>query len=77
MKAKLHGVKRIKITGEYIRLDSLLKYAAIAASGGEAKLMIQNGDVFVNGEPCTIRGKKLRPGDTVGYGGNLFVVSGG
>ena len=76
MKAKLHGIRRIGITGEYIRLDALLKYAAYAASGGEAKMMIQNSTVFVNGEPCTMRGKKLRPGDTVRCSDRWLVISG-
>lgn len=58
-------VKRLKITGEYIKLDSALKLAGFAATGGHAKLMIQNGEVKVNGEVCTARGKKLRSGDGV------------
>lgn len=53
------------ITGEFIRLDALLKFAALAQSGGEAKFFILEGDVHVNGEVCTQRGKKIRPGDTV------------
>lgn len=53
------------ITTEYIKLQDLLKLAAITATGGEAKLLIQDGEVLVNGEVCTMRGKKLRPGDVV------------
>ncbi|MBP5379162.1 MAG: S4 domain-containing protein YaaA [Ruminococcus sp.] len=56
---------RIKITTEFIKLDSLLKFASLVSSGGEAKQLIQNGEVLVNGEVCTMRGKKIRPGDTV------------
>ena len=53
------------ITTEYIKLQDLLKLAAVTATGGEAKLLIQDGEVLVNGEVCTMRGKKLRPGDVV------------
>ena len=56
---------RIKITTEFIKLDSLLKFASLVNSGGEAKQLIQNGEVLVNGEVCTMRGKKIRPGDKV------------
>ena len=52
----------ITITTEYIKLQDLLKLAAAAATGGEAKLLVQEGEVLVNGEVCTMRGKKLRPG---------------
>ena len=53
----------ITIDTEYIKLDSLLKLAGAVSTGGEAKLLIQDGRVAVNGETCTQRGKKLRPGD--------------
>ncbi|MBR5514176.1 MAG: RNA-binding S4 domain-containing protein [Ruminococcus sp.] len=55
----------IKITTEFIKLDALLKFASMAGSGGEAKMLIQDEQVLVNGEVCTMRGKKIRPGDTV------------
>ncbi len=55
----------IKIDTEFIKLDALLKFANLVSSGGEAKIRIAEGEVNVNGEPCTMRGKKLRPGDTV------------
>ena len=74
MKVKLEGARRIPIIGEYIRLDALLKYAAIASTGGEAKILIQNGDVFANGERCTMRGKKIRPGDIVRYGRTALLI---
>lgn len=61
----------------FIRLDALLKYAGWAETGGEAKLLIQNGEVTVNGEVCTQRGKKLRAGDTAGLGGRLVTVRAG
>ena len=57
----------IEITTEYIKLQDLLKFAAIAPTGGEAKIMVQEGLVRVNGEVCTMRGKKIRPGDTVEF----------
>ena len=55
----------IRIDTEFIKLDSLLKLSGIAMTGGQAKIIIQNGDVKVNGEVCTQRGKKIRPGDKV------------
>lgn len=54
---------QVKITTEFIRLDALLKMAHLVGSGGEAKIRIQQGEVKVNGEVCTMRGKKMRPGD--------------
>lgn len=55
----------IKINTEFIKLDALLKFASLVGSGGEAKVLIQDGKVLVNGEVCTMRGKKIRSGDTV------------
>ncbi len=55
--------KDIEIHEEFIRLDNLLKFAGIAETGGQAKFIIQNGEVLVNGEVCTMRGKKMRDGD--------------
>lgn len=55
----------IKINTEFIKLDALLKFASMVGSGGEAKMLIQDGQVLVNGEVCTMRGKKIRSGDTV------------
>lgn len=69
MKLKLKIAERheqiIKIKTEYIKLDSLLKFAGIAESGSFAKMMIIEETVKVNGEKCTARGKKIRNGDTV------------
>ena len=65
----------INITTEFIKLDALLKFAGLADTGGEAKLLIQNGEVSVNGEVCTMRGKKIRSGDTVSVHGNEVTVS--
>ena len=53
----------IKIDTEFIRLDNLLKYAGAVDTGGAAKFLIQDGQVTVNGEVCTMRGKKMRSGD--------------
>lgn len=53
----------IKIDTEFIRLDNLLKFAGAVDTGGAAKFIIQDGQVKVNGEVCTMRGKKMRNGD--------------
>ena len=66
--------EHVKINTEYIKLDALLKFAGAAETGGEAKLAIQNGEVKVNGETCTMRGRKLRPGDRAELGGRTLVV---
>lgn len=55
----------IQISTEFIKLDQLIKFAGIAYSGAEAKDMVINGCASVNGELCTMRGKKIRPGDVV------------
>lgn len=64
----------IKIDTEFIKLDALLKFANLVLSGGEAKIRIAEGEVLVNGEACTMRGKKLRPGDTVTLGGETVKI---
>lgn len=64
----------VTIKGEFIKLDALLKYANLVASGGEAKLEISEGRVSVNGEPCAMRGKKLRRGDVVSYAGEIIQI---
>ena len=74
-KVKLKGVSRISIVGDFIRLDALLKFSAIASTGGEAKLLIQSGDVYVGGEPCLERGRKIKQGDVVRYGRQVLLVS--
>lgn len=65
----------ITITTEFIKLQDLLKLANLVGTGGEAKIVIQDGEVCVNGEVCTMRGKKIRPGDTVAYDGEELTVS--
>ena len=67
--------RTIGITTESIRLDALLKLADLVSSGGEAKLRIQGGEVPVNGETCTQRGKKLRPGDRACLDGTTVTVA--
>lgn len=64
----------IAITTEFIKLESFLKLANAAPSGGMAKNFIQNGEVTVNGEVCEMRGKKLVPGDRVGFDGVVYQV---
>lgn len=66
----------MKINGEYIKLDSFLKLVDEASSGGEAKILISEGLITVNGEPETRRGRKLRPGDRVGVNGRIHSVEG-
>lgn len=66
--------KTIHITTEFIKLDQLLKFAGLCETGGDAKLAIQGGRVKVNGEPCDMRGKKLRPGDAVELDGARVTV---
>ncbi|MBR4473246.1 MAG: RNA-binding S4 domain-containing protein [Oscillospiraceae bacterium] len=62
-------MENIRITGDFIKLDALLKYAALTASGGEAKRVVADGLVAVNGEVCLMRGKKIYPGDVVSFCG--------
>ncbi len=64
----------IKITTEYIKLDALLKFAGLCDTGGEAKERIQAGEVTVNGEICTMRGKKCRGGDEITLDGESVVI---
>lgn len=66
---------KIEIHSEFIKLDAFLKLSGLAETGGEAKLMVADGEVLVNGEVCTQRGKKLRPGDTVSFGGETLEVA--
>ena len=68
------GEEHVKIETPFIRLDALLKFAGAVETGGEAKLIIQNGEVKVNGQLCPMRGKKLYPGDRVELDGQVFVV---
>lgn len=67
-------METITIETEFIKLDALLKFAALTATGSEAKQVITDGMVAVNGETCTMRGKKIRPGDTVTFAGHTLKV---
>ena len=64
----------VPITTEFIKLESAMKLANIVISGGSAKNEIQEGYVTVNGEVCTMRGKKLYPGDKFGFEGDTYLI---
>mgnify|MGYP003292315024 CR=1 FL=1 len=64
-----------QISDDYIRLDNLLKFSGLVDTGGQAKFVIQNGEVKVNGEICTQRGKKLHSGDSVEYNNEILEVT--
>lgn len=68
-------MKTITITTEFIKLQDLLKFANLVETGGEAKERIQAGEITVNGEVCTMRGKKIRPGDDVCFAGQHYTVA--
>ena len=68
-------METITITTEFIKLQDLLKLAGMVYTGGEAKVLIQDGTVTVNGAVCTQRGKKLRPGDIVAFGGKELTIA--
>ncbi len=78
MKVRVRRVSKedvpVTITTEFIKLESFLKLANAAQSGGMAKNFIQNGEVSVNGELCQMRGKKLYDGDLVRFDGVTYVV---
>lgn len=74
VKVKQKTTNEIKINTEFIRLDSFLKICNAVQSGGHAKIVIQNGDVKVNGEVCTLRGKKLRIDDKVEFESQIYIV---
>ena len=61
----------IQIETEFIKLEGLLKFSGVAMTGGEAKLIIQEGAVRVNGEVCSMRGRKIRSGDVVCIGDDV------
>ena len=75
MQIKENKMKTITITTEFIKLQDLLKFENLVESGGMAKEIIQNGEVMVNGEVCTMRGKKIRPGDDVLFEGMHYTVA--
>jgi ribosome-associated protein len=69
--------KTVEIHTELIKLDAFLKFCGAVDTGGHAKELVQSGGVLVNGEVCTQRGKKLRPGDTIAAGGTTYEVIAG
>ena len=71
---KRHNMEKIIINTEFIKLDSLLKFAAVVGTGGEAKYVISEGMVSVNGEVCTMRGKKIYPGNKVEFDSFSFEI---
>lgn len=70
----MKNMEKITITTDFIKLDSFLKLAALVGTGGEAKYVIGEGMVTVNGEVCTMRGKKLYNGDKVSFADNDLEV---
>ena len=66
---------QVSIATEFIKLESAMKLANVLPSGGTAKLEIQDGNVLVNGEVCTMRGKKLYPGDKFSFDGMTYLIS--
>ena len=67
-------MQEIKITTEFIKLDSFLKWCGVASLGSEAKMYVLDGLVKVNGEVCTQRGKKIRINDIVEFNGETYKV---
>lgn len=67
-------MREIIIKEDFIKLDSLLKFSGIAQTGGHAKMMILDGEVLLNGEVCTMRGKKIRKGDVIKFGNEEITV---
>jgi ribosome-associated protein len=72
IKQKEH--QKVNINGEFIKLDSLLKMCNAVMTGGHAKIVIQEGEVKVNGEICTARGKKIKIGDNVEFDNVIYEV---
>ena len=66
--------KEFILKGNYIRLDDLLKNVGVVSTGGHAKIVIQEGEVKVNGEICTMRGKKMRSGDCAEFDHVIYDV---
>lgn len=71
---KVESVQKLAIQTEFIKLEAALKYANLTSTGGEAKVEILEGNVTVNGEVCTMRGKKLHPGDSFTFANQTFVI---
>ncbi len=67
-------MNEISINTEFIKLDSFLKWVGAVSLGSEAKMIIQDGEVLVNGEVCTQRGRKLRSGDIISIDNESFKI---
>lgn len=67
--------KKVYITTPFIKLDSAMKLADVVGSGGTAKMLIENEEIRVNGEICTVRGKKLYPGDKFSYDNTVYEIT--
>ena len=65
----------VAISTEFIKLQDAMKFANVVYSGGEAKTLILEEQVKVNGEVCTMRGKKLRPGDCFEFMGQTYAIT--
>ena len=72
---KKEEFEKIFIYTDYIKLESALKLQNAVPSGGQAKALIQEGEARVNGEVCTMRGKKLYPGDRIEFMGQKYLIS--
>lgn len=72
---KKEGIIPVPIETEFIKLQDAMKLANAVASGGEAKVLIQEGQVQVNGEVCTMRGRKLHPGDTFSFDDTVYGIT--
>lgn len=66
--------KQVEITTDFIRLDAALKLANVVSTGGQAKMLIEDGQIRVNGEICAQRGKKLRSSDVFSFENTEYVV---
>lgn len=76
LKVKLLEIEEqpLPITTPFIKLDAALKFSGIAETGGHAKILVEEGRIRVNGEPCGARGKKLYPGDSFEYKNRRFHI---
>lgn len=74
LKVKEKEIIKKSISTEFIRLDSFLKLCDAVQSGGHAKIVIQDGEILVNDEVCTMRGKKLHAGDKVEFNNKIYEI---
>lgn len=68
-------MEEIKILTPFIKLDQLIKFAGLAETGAKAKILVELGEFNVNGELCTKRGKKIKPGDTIEFKGKKYKIA--